>query len=460
MLTRKKIEHKFNTTQLISIGFLGIIVIGTIMLMLPFATKEGNSTSLIDALFTATTSVCVTGLTTVSTANHWSLFGKLVILILAQLGGLGVITCATVVMILVKKRITLHERKIIRESYGLDTLEGMVKLIKRIVRGTLFVEGVGVLLYCIAFIPEFGFLRGIWRAVFNSVSAFCNAGMDVLGDVSLQTYCFNPLVNFTTMILIVLGGIGFTVWWDIIGVGRDIKNKKVLPKNFIRRLSLHSKLAITITIFLIAAGAVLIFIFEYGNMESIGSYNIGNKAMASLFQSVTTRTAGFFTIPQDKFTDATAMICLLLMFIGGSPAGTAGGMKTTTIGMLVFTAVCHVKGKKDTEIFKRKIPSDNLRLGLSVVIMGIIALFISVVLLCATQNAPFLDILYEATSAIATVGLSRGLTPELNSIGKIIIIILMYLGRIGPITLVAALAVKKSDKTGSISLPEKRIIVG
>lgn len=460
VLSGQKIEKefRFNTTQLVALGFMGVILIGTVLLALPISASEGNSTTFIDALFTATTSVCVTGLTTVSTAGHWSFFGKLVIMCLAQLGGLGVVTCVTLCLVIANRRITLNERIIISESYGLDTMEGMVKLIKKIVKGTLLIEVFGAVLYSIQFIPEYGPLPGLWRAIFNAVSAFCNAGMDILGDSSIQKYQTNVLINFTTMFLIVIGGIGFTVWWDVIRVIGELRRRKIRKEKIFTNLTLHSKFAITITAILIISGTILVFIFEYSNPDTIGNMSLGNKIMASLFQSVTTRTAGFFTIPQEKLTNATAMISILFMFVGGSPAGTAGGMKTTTIGMILLTTISFVGGREDTEIFNRKISKDNVRLGLSVVSVGFIVLFTAITMLCAIEKVPFLDIVYEVTSALGTVGLSRSLTPSLSFAGKIIIIIVMYLGRIGPITLVTALAIR-TKKTG-IELPEKKIIIG
>ncbi len=460
VLSKEKLKKgfKLNTTQLVSLGFVGIILSGTMLLMLPISVSEGNSTKLIDALFTATTSVCVTGLTTVSTAGHWSIFGKVVIMCLAQLGGLGVVTCVTLGLVIAHRRITLNERIIISESYGLDTMEGMVKLIKRIVKGTLFVELCGGILYSIQFIPDYGLLPGVWRAMFNTVSAFCNAGMDILGDTSLQNYQTNVLINFTTMGLIVSGGIGFTVWWDLFHVAKQVRSKKIRKKKFFTNLTLHSKLAITVTAILIISGTILTLIFEYNNPDTIGNMPFWNKILASMFQSVTTRTAGFFTIPQEKLTNASAMISIILMFIGGSPAGTAGGMKTTTIAMILLTTISFVSGREDTEIFKRKISKDNVRLGLSVVTVGVIVLFTAIILLCAIEDAPFLDIVFEVTSALGTVGLSRALTPTLSTASKLIIVLVMYIGRIGPITLVTALAIRHK-KTG-IVLPEKKIMIG
>ncbi|WP_243140889.1 TrkH family potassium uptake protein [Candidatus Galacturonibacter soehngenii] len=452
-------EYRFSTTQIVALGFFGVIMIGAGLLTLPVSSVDGEATAFIDALFTATTSVCVTGLVTLSTASHWSLFGKIVILFLIQLGGLGVVTCVTLFLVMANRRITLNERVIIRESYGLDTMEGMVKLIKKIVKGTLLIEAIGAFFYCIYFIPEFGFLQGLWKSVFNAISSFCNAGMDILGETSLAKYKNNAGINFNTMALIILGGIGFPVWWDVIHTLKEIKHKRIRKRHFFVRLTLHSKIAIVMTLILIFGGCFTIFLFEYNNPMTMKDLPLMNKLMASLFQAVTTRTAGFFTISQDKFTDASIMISMILMFIGGSPAGTAGGMKTTTIAMILLTTMSFAKGRSETEVFNRKIASDNVRLGLVVVTLGSIVLFTAITLLCVTENTPFLNVAYEAVSALATVGLSRNLTPFLSPFGKLIIIVLMYLGRIGPITLVVALSNKASSKIG-IDFPEKKIIVG
>lgn len=434
-------------------------MVGAGLLTLPVSSADGEATAFIDALFTATSSVCVTGLVTLSTAAHWSIFGKIILLFLIQLGGLGVVTCVMIFLVMANKKITLNERVIIRESYGLDTMEGMVKLIKKIVKGTLLVEAIGAIFYSICFIPEFGFLQGLWKAVFNAVSSFCNAGMDILGETSLAEYRDNVLVNINTMTLIILGGIGFPVWWDVIHVLKEIKNKKIRKRHFFVHLSLHSKLAIVMTLVLIFGGCFIIFILEYNNPMSMKDLPIMNKLMASLFQSVTTRTAGFFTISQEKFTNASTMISMILMFVGGSPAGTAGGMKTTTIAMILLTTMSFAKGRSETEVFNRKIASDNVRLGLVVVTLGSIVLFTAITLLSVTENTPFINVAFEAVSALGTVGLSRNYTPSLSPIGKLIIIVVMYLGRIGPITLVVALANKASSKIG-IDFPEKKIIVG
>jgi trk system potassium uptake protein TrkH len=431
-----------------------------ILLYLPVASAPGMHTSFIDALFTATTSVCVTGLTTVSTAGNWSVFGKLVILLLIQLGGFGIITMSAIVIMVVGKRITLNERNRIRESYNLDSMSGLARLIRKIVAGTLLVEGIGMILYCFAFIPRFGVVKGIGASVFNSVSAFCNAGMDIMGDTSLAAYAKSPLVNFTTIGLIVMGGLGYMVWWDILHIWKRIAQKEIVWKKSWRYLNLNSKLVLSSTAILLAGGTAVIFLFENHNPGTMGDFNTGQTLMASFFQSVTCRTAGFFTIAQDQLRDASAMVCMLLMFIGGSPMGTAGGVKTTTIWVLVLTAATFLRGKKETEVFRRKVSDTYIRTALIVVLVSFSALFISTIGVTLVTNAPFLDIMYEMTSAVGTVGLSRGLTPNLSAAGKFIVILTMYVGRIGPVTLATAVTIQARRQTSNIHLPEEKILIG
>ena len=453
-----KDKKKFSTTRMIATGFLVAIIIGTILLSLPIATQDRTVTPLIDSLFTATTSICVTGLVTVSTLDHWSLFGKVVILFLIQFGGLGVITFSTTILMMLGKRITLNERLLIQDAYNLDTLRGMVKLTKKIIKGTLIVEGIGALIYSIQFVQDYGFFSGIWRAIFNSVSAFCNAGMDILGNESLAMYRENPLVNFTTMALIIIGGIGFPVWWDVLEVIRLAIKKEIKTKNLLRKLGLHSKLALSVTVILIFGGAFLILLLEYNNEATIAGLSFGDKIMACLFQSVTTRTAGFFTIPQECLRNESAFLCILMMFIGGSPSGTAGGVKTVTLSVIVLSTISIVKEKNDIEVFKRKLPDFYLKKALAVVMVNLCVLIVTTTCLLVFVPGNFMDILYEATSALATVGLTRNLTGTLNVIGKFIIIVTMYLGRIGPITMMLAFSIKRAK--GLRTLPEEKVLVG
>lgn len=451
---------KFTKTQMIALGFLCPILVGALLLMLPISSADGTVTPFIDSLFMSATSVCVTGLVTVPVYLHWSLFGKVVILILIQLGGLGVVAIMTMLLIAIGKRITLKERMLIQEAYNLDTLAGMVKMIIRIVKGTFIVETAGAVCFAFVFVPQYGFLRGVFYSVFHSVSAFCNAGIDLIGIDSFVPYVSNPIVNLTTMLLIVSGGIGFTVWWDLIRVGKDAKTGEIAPRQMWSRLMLHSKLAVSVTLLLIFVPAVLYFIFEYHNPQTLGELGTGSKLMASLFQSVTTRTAGFCTIPQGELKDSSTLLTLILMFVGGSPAGTAGGVKTTTVAMILMSVMCFVRGKRDTEMFGRRVPADNVRTGLAVLTISLLVVFTNIMLLLLTDGAEFRDTIFEVVTAIGTVGLSRGLTPDLTFWGKLIIIVTMYIGRIGPITMVLAFGVRRQTKGDNRELPEKRILVG
>ena len=449
-------KHKirFTTTQLIMLSFLGAIFIGSILLALPIS-SVGERVSYVDALFTATTSICVTGLVTVPTASTWSTFGHVIILLLIQIGGLGIITIISSIMVILNKKIGMKDRILLQDTFNLNSLFGIVRFLKKVIMGTLLVEGVGALFYMTVFVPEFG-LKGIWISIFNSVSAFCNAGMDIIGDNSLCNYKLNPMINTVTSLLIVLGGLGFIVWWDILRVVKEIPKKKL--KSF-SGLTLQSKIGLWTTGILIFGGMLLILIFDYHNPLTIGNYNFFDKLQISLFQSVTTRTAGFATIPQENLTNASSMISLMLMFIGGSPVGTAGGVKTVTIAVLLCSAYATITNKDDVELFNRTISPQAVKKSVAVVATSFCICFTSTILLSAVCNADILDIIYETVSATTTVGLSRNLTSTLNIWGKIIIIATMYLGRVGPISLVIAFTTK-NQKTNIIKSPTEEISVG
>lgn len=452
---KKKFRMNLSTTQTILLSFLLAILFGSALLALPVSSADGVAVPYIDALFTATTSICVTGLVTVPTFSTWSLFGQIVILFLIQIGGLGVVTIMSGLMISLHRRIGIKDRMLIQDAFNLNTLSGMVKFIRKVIAGTFLVEGIGALLYMAVFVPEFG-LRGVWISLFNSVSAFCNAGMDVISENSLYAYVHNPVINITTILLIVFGGIGYIVWWDIVGALKNIRRQRL--KCF-ANLTLHSKIALSVTGILILAGTAAIFIFEYNNPLTMDGFSLFEKLQASLFQSVTTRTAGFATIPQEDLTNASAIVSLLLMFIGGSPVGTAGGIKTVTIAVLITSAFATMKTHSEAELFHRTIPKQAVSKAVAVVSMAFIILFTATLLLSAVTDADVLDIIYETVSAAATVGLTRSLTSELNIWGRIIIIITMYLGRVGPISLMIALNTKKETKN-IIKNPTEDISVG
>ena len=452
-MMKKKLS--LSTTQIILLGFLITIFIGSILLSLPVSSADGQAVPYIDALFTATTATCVTGLVTVPTATTWSLFGQVVILVLIQIGGLGIITIMTGVMLLLNRRIGVSDRLLIQDAFNLNTMSGLVSFVRKVLLGTLIIEGIGAALYMLVFVPDFG-ARGIWISVFNSVSAFCNAGMDIIGLNSLCNYATDPLVNFTTSALIILGGIGYIVWWDVI---RVLKTRTKQNRKVFRHLTLHSKIAIFSTFVLLVSGTVLFLIFEYNNPLTIRNLSFFDKLQVAAFQSVTTRTAGFATVPQEDLTNASSMVALLLMFIGGSPVGTAGGVKTVTMAVLVCSALSSIRSRNETALFGRSVSRQSITKAVAVVTASFAIAFTSTVLLSAVMNESALDILFETVSATATVGLSRNLTGSLNLAGKIIIIVTMYFGRVGPISLAVALGSKKTSQN-IVKNPTEEISIG
>ena len=443
--------------QVILLGFLITILIGSVLLMLPIAAKSGQATPYSDALFTATTSVCVTGLVVETTVEHWSLFGQAVILLLVQIGGLGVITITTGMFFALGKRITLGNRMLIQESLGLNTLTGLVPLVKKILIGTGVIEGIGAILYSTQYVPEFGIGYGIWASIFNSISAFCNAGIDIVRDDSLRSYVTNPVINFTTMGLIVLGGLGFIVWKDLwLGLKKILK-EKVSVKRTVEQLKFQTKIVLSVTAFLILFGTVLIFIFEYHNPATMGNLSLPQKIQASLFQSVTTRTAGFETVAQGALTDASSLVSMFMMIIGGSPTGTAGGVKTVTFAILIFCVGSVAKQENSITLFRRRVPQNLLSKALAIIVINLIVLMTSVLLLLVFDHGTFMDSCYECVSALATVGLTKGLTPNLTIAGKVIIIITMYLGRVGPISM--AIGFPQKNKKKMVMYPEQDLIL-
>lgn len=453
MNQKKKIS--LSTTQIILLSFLIVILLGTLLLALPVSTKSGESVSFVDALFTATTSTCVTGLVTLPTATTWSLFGQVVILLLIQLGGLGVITIMSGFMLMLNRKLSVGDRMLIQDAFNLNTMSGLADFVKKILLGTLIIEGTGALLYMLVFVPQFG-ARGIWISVFNAVSAFCNAGLDIIGESSLCAYAINPIINTVTMLLIVLGGIGYIVWWDVLHV---MKNRSARNKHIFRHLSLHTKIALSATAALIFGGALLVFVLEYNNPLTLGELSLFDKIQASFFQSVTTRTAGFATVPQENLTGATAVVSMILMFIGGSPVGTAGGVKTVTVVVLLCSALATVRNKNTATVFHRAISGASIRKAVAVVVMFVLILFSAAILLTAVTDAPTVDVLYETVSAAATVGLSRNLTAGLNTAGKLIIIATMYFGRVGPISMAVAFG-KRRESENLVTEPIEDISIG
>ena len=389
--------------------------------------------------------------------THWSIFGQAVIILLVQIGGLGVITITTGMFFMLRKRITLGNRMLIQESMGLNTMTGLVPLVKKILIGTGIIEGIGAVLYATQYVPEFGIGYGVWAAIFNSISAFCNAGMDIVRDDSLRSYVTNPVMNFTTMGLIILGGLGFVVWKDLWQGFKKIVKDKVPVKRMIQQWRFQTKIVLSITSFLILFGTILIFLFEYHNPATMESLSLPQKIQASLFQSVTTRTAGFETVAQAALTDASSLVSMFLMIIGGSPTGTAGGVKTVTFAILVFCVLSVAKQEESITLFKRRVPQNLLSKALAIIVINLIVLMTSVLLLLVFDHGTFMDSCYECVSALATVGLTKGLTPNLTIAGKVIIIITMYLGRVGPISM--AIGFSQKNKKKMVMYPEQDLIL-
>ena len=448
------LKKHLTTTQTITLSFLLVILIGTLLLMTPPASADGSVTPFEDALFTASSCVCVTGLVTVTTATHWSLFGHIIILILIQTGGLGVVALATVFMMLLGKKISLSSRKLLGDAFNLETLQGLVKFLRRVCFGTFLIEGIGALLYLPVFVPQFG-LKGIWFSVFHAVSAFCNAGIDLIGPDSFIPYVHHVWINAVTMALIILSGLGFIVWFDILeSIKKNLHSGRT---RFFSTLRLHTKIVLVMTAFLLLAGAVLYFAFEYYNPGTIGNFTLGEKLLASCFQSVTTRTAGFVTIPQKELTTPSIIVTLFLMFTGGSPVGTAGGVKTTTLAIIFLTVTATVRGREDILCFRRRISDKTARKALAVVLISFFASIAAVIAMMIFEPGDAADQIFEIYSALGTVGISRDYTSLIGLAGKIILCICMFLGRIGPITMVLVFTMR--DRQTAAKLPEEHVAV-
>ncbi len=455
--TKKKTRKKqMGAPQIIALGFLVIIFIGTCLLMLPISSADKTFTSPVDAGFTAVSATCVTGLITVDTATHWNTFGHTVILLLIQLGGLGFMTMAVLFSLLIRRTITPKERMLVAMSYNLNSYESMTQLVKRIVVGTLAIETVGACSLAIRFVPDFGIKTGIFKSVFHSVSAFCNAGFDIVGVgnphiSSMAYYKEDPLVNLTLILLILLGGIGFLVWSDLINFARKRQ-----------RLSVYSRFVLIISAVLLSFGTVTFALFEWNNPETLGSFSSGaEKMMASLFQSVTWRTAGFATIPNGAFTQKSLFLGMMLMFIGGASGSTAGGVKVGTFGILVYTVWCTAIGKKQTVVFGRNISEKSFVRATAVICIQLAMIVAGMLTLtAAVPELEAIDVLYEAISAISTVGVTVGITPLLSGVGKIAVMILMYLGRIGAITVTYAIMNHQAAGESNIRYPDANMPIG
>lgn len=429
------------------LSFAGVIISGTVLLMLPAASVKGQVTHFIDALFTATSATCVTGLVVVDTGSYFTLFGQIVVLLLIQIGGLGIMTISTAFALILGQRLTLKLENVMQSVVGDHKVVSVFKLLKSIVMVTIIIEAIGAMFLFISFSRDYAISKAIYYAVFHSVSAFCNAGFALWSD-GLVRYVDSPIVNFSITGLIILGGLGFTVIIDV------YRNLFVFEK--IKKLTLHTKIVLFTTGCLLLAGFVALFVTEYHS--SMEGFSFTRRLLSSWFQSVTTRTAGFNTVDIGKFSSASVLVTIVLMFIGASPGSTGGGIKTTTFTVLVLSVVSMLRGKRDLTIFNRKIPSDNARESTSLLILsGSIVLAVVFVMMLIEPFA-FERILFEAISAFGTVGLSMGITPELSYHGKALITLLMYIGRIGPLTLIYALSMSK--KQPNINFAEEKIAIG
>jgi trk system potassium uptake protein TrkH len=409
-------------------GFALLILLGAILLTLPISTHTGRI-SFLDALFTATSAVCVTGLVVVDTGTYFTRFGQTVILLLIQFGGLGIMTAATVFFILLGKKITLRERLVIQEALNQISMQGLVRLVSAVVLLTLVVQGIGAALLATRFIPLYGFGTGLFFAVFHAVSAFCNAGFDLTGGFrSLEPFAADPVIPATIAVLFILGGLGFTVMLEI---GQ---------RQHFARFSLHTKMVLVVTVSLLLSGMLLILLLEHSNPATLGQFTFAGKLYNAFFAAAAPRTAGFNTLPMGQMAEATLFLLVVLMFIGASPAGTGGGIKTTTFGALLVAALALFKGDEEPLLFKKRIPLVVINKALSLFFAALATIFLVTLTLTVTEKKPLLDMLFETVSAFATVGLSTGVTPELSPIGRVLIIITMFIGRLGLLTMVFTLA--------------------
>ena len=441
-IIRKKHLTSF---QLIILGFAGVILFGTILLMFPIATLENVPTPFSEALFTATSAVCVTGLVVKDTGSYWSVFGQTVILVLIQIGGLGVVTVAAAVSLLSGKRISLMQRSTIQDAISAPKVGGIVRLTRFILKGTFLIETVGAMLLLPVFLSDYG-LKGVWMAIFHSVSAFCNAGFDILGTTentfpSLMRYSGNAIVNVVIMLLIIIGGIGFLTWDDI-----------YMNKMNFKRYRMQSKIILVTTACLIFLPAVFFFVYDLKNLPA------GQRLLAATFQSVTTRTAGFNTINISEMSEASSAVMILLMLIGGSPGSTAGGMKTTTFTVLLLNAIATFRSQENAGAFGRRLEYHAIKNAATISMLYFTLFFCGGLAISIYEDIPLLDCLYEAASAVGTVGLTLGITPKLHVFSQVVLIILMYLGRVGGLTLIYA--VFSGRNRGNARLPLEKITVG
>lgn len=464
LILLKKLRSTMTPSQIVTLSFLIIILIGTVLLKLPFSQAESaESISFLDCLFTATSAVCVTGLVTVTTATSWSIFGKIIILLLIQIGGLGLVAIITYLGIHLGKRITLKERLTLQTAFNHTDFHGMVRMVMFVIRGTLICEGIGAIILFIGFFMDgTGFLTALFYGIFHSVSAFCNAGFDIIGEQSLISYGSNVFICIPIMLLIIIGGIGFSVWADLI---HNIKNHYSSKTKQRWKFTLHTKLVLITTGLLLLTGSIYFLAAEYDNTQLWGNEGLGEKMFKALFQSVTLRTAGYATVNQAALGETSKFISGLFMIIGGSPGGTAGGIKTVTLAVVICSVWSVMKGRYTIDVFHKNIPLQLLQKSLTIIIIMTALLCTGTAILTFTEhNNAYshltVDLFYEVASALGTVGLTTGITPFLSSQGKLLLILCMFIGRIGPISILISLSKRGEKANNNIRYPKEDILIG
>lgn len=453
---KTRLRHVPRPARKILLGFALLILLGALLLHIPAASRSGTETDALTCLFTATSATCVTGLVVVDTWSHWSLFGQCVILALIQIGGLGFLSIAAIVSFVLGRRISMRERMEMSAALNMQELSGVIRLTRHVVITTFVLEGMGAIALSTRFVPQFGLREGIYRGVFHSVSAFCNAGFDLMGVhtpfSSLTSYADDPVVNGTILVLIIVGGLGFYVWGDVAASVVSRKSRR-------QHLTVHTRLVLITTGALLLAGTLLFYGCERTNPATIGAMNEGQKWMASLFQSVTYRTAGFNTVDLGAARDSTTLMSYVLMLIGGSPGSTAGGIKTTTLVIVVLSMAATLTGKRDVNVFHRRIAPMAVRTAVTLVCLGISISLVSAFVLMAADGVPMKQALFETISAFATVGLSMGYTSKLSAVSQLCLIAEMYIGRVGILTLGLGLLTPRASEP-LYRYPETHIMIG
>ena len=439
-VNNRSLQH--NPPLYLAIGFLLIIVVGGILLSLPISHTSGEFIPFINGLFTATSATCVTGLSVYNISQDFTLFGQITVLILIQIGGLGFMAMTVFIAFALNRKITISDRLVIKEQFGQESLKGMVKWIRYVVFFTLSIEAIGTLILATQWIPQYGVKTGMWYSVFHSISAFCNAGFDLFGDSMIQ-FQNNPIILIAIALLIIIGGLGFGVYMDLFTS---------------KRKSLHTKLALSMTAILLVGGTILFLFLENGNAKTLEGQNVFSQVLNAFFQSATTRTAGFFSIQQTNMMELSLIATIILMLIGGSPAGTAGGMKTTTVAVLILSTIAQLRDREETEIFNRSISKNTALRATTIIILSLFWVMVVSSIISYIENIRFLPSIFETVSAFATVGLSMDLTTELGNISKVLLIISMYIGRVGPITI--AYALFRSKKRTLTKNANGKVMVG